>query len=54
MNTTSIKILIVEDEIILAKNLEDTLIEMGYQVVGISDNAMKAIMMFFCMSQILY
>ncbi|KAB8039908.1 response regulator [Silvanigrella paludirubra] len=47
MNTTSIKILIVEDEIILAKNLEDTLIEMGYQVVGISDNAMKAIMMFF-------
>lgn len=47
MNTKAIKILIVEDEIILAKNLEDTLIEMGYQVVGISDNAMKAIMMFF-------
>ncbi len=41
------KILIVEDEIILAKNLEDILSGLGYEVVGIADNSMKAIMQFF-------
>lgn len=41
------RILIVEDEMILAKNLEDILKDLGYEVVGIADNSMKAIMQFF-------
>lgn len=40
------KILIVEDEAILAKTLEDTLTSMGYQVVGIADTGIKAIFQF--------
>ncbi|WP_186644080.1 sensor histidine kinase [Fluviispira vulneris] len=41
------KILIVEDEAILAKSLEDSLISMGYAVTGIADSGIKAIMLFF-------
>lgn len=44
---TKKRILIVEDEIILAKNLEDILTGLGYEIVGIADNSMKAIMQFF-------
>ncbi|WP_158996686.1 response regulator [Pigmentibacter ruber] len=46
-NIVKKKILIVEDEAILAKNLEDILTDLNYQVVGIADNSMKAIMQFF-------
>lgn len=41
------KILIVEDEAILAKSLETTLTGMGYEVVGIADTGVKAIFQFF-------
>lgn len=44
---TKQKILIVEDEAILAKSLQDTLEEMGYIVTGIADTAIRAIMLFF-------
>ncbi len=46
-NSKHIKILIVEDEAILAKSLEDSLISMGYTVSGIADSGIKAIMLFF-------
>ena len=38
----AIKILIVEDEILLAKDIEQSLILAGYQVVGIASNHKKA------------
>ena len=41
------KILIVEDEAILAKSLQDNLEDMGYIVTGIADTAIQAIMKFF-------
>jgi two-component system, NtrC family, sensor kinase len=41
------KILIVEDEAILAESLQETLEEMGYVITGIADTAMQAIMKFF-------
>ncbi len=38
----AIKILIVEDEILLAKDIEQSLIIAGYQVIGIASNHKKA------------
>ncbi|APJ03139.1 sensor histidine kinase [Silvanigrella aquatica] len=44
-NNLKPKILIVEDEAILAKALEETLNIIGYEVTGIADNGMKAILL---------
>ena len=41
-----IKILIVEDEAILAKTIEDTLTDMGYFITGIADTGIGAIELF--------
>ncbi len=41
------KILIVEDEAILAESLQETLEDLGYIITGIADTAMQAIMKFF-------
>ena len=38
----AIKILIIEDEILLAKDIEQSLLSAGYQVVGIASNHKKA------------
>lgn len=44
MNKT--KILIVEDEAIIAENIKETIKELGYDVVGIAANALDAIDLF--------
>ncbi|QNF33402.1 response regulator [Adhaeribacter swui] len=43
MADNNVRILIVEDEGILALGLEDTLLQDGYEVVGIADNGPEAI-----------
>lgn len=39
----SCRILVVEDEAIIAANLEETLLDLGHSVVGSSDNGLGAI-----------
>lgn len=46
MTTSPVKILLVEDEMILAMDLADTLRNEGYQVVGIANNESKALQLF--------
>jgi CheY-like chemotaxis protein len=40
-----IKILIVEDELVIAEDLKDTLEDLGYEVVGIAISAREALAM---------
>ncbi len=42
----SIQVLIIEDDLIIAENLKENLLELGYQVNGISSNATAAIAMY--------
>jgi DNA-binding NarL/FixJ family response regulator len=43
--TAALKVLVVEDNIFIAIDLEQQLVEMGYEVVGIAANTTKAIEM---------
>jgi len=42
----AIQVLIIEDDLIIAENLKENLLELGYQVNGISSNATSAIAMY--------
>ena len=43
----SIQVLIIEDDLIIAENLKENLLELGYQVNGIASNATAAIAMYY-------
>lgn len=44
--TAGLKILIIEDDLILSANLEENLVELGYQVIGTPTNDKDAIILF--------
>ncbi|MCX6351288.1 MAG: hypothetical protein NTX03_05440 [Bacteroidetes bacterium] len=41
-----VKILVVEDEIIVAKDISVSLAEVGYEIVGIASNSISALDLF--------
>lgn len=43
MNEDKKRILLVEDEVIVAMTIEDSLVNMGYEVIGTVDNGLSAI-----------